>query len=208
MTVSSGSAEAKFGVILPRAHAAVASGHHDELPDRSRLHGIDHLVGQRQHLMVGEAADDLSVFDLRRRRALLGVLDQLREILRPALLAVRDMRCAGQPGRARRIDPVGVGRVRPRGYDAVGREENHAVESLEFVALFPPGVAVVADEVAVLLESRIIVRRKHFAVGVDVHAGVFGLFEQLLEVFQVMTAHEDAGAFADADVDLRDLWAP
>ena len=57
------------------------------------------------------------------------------------------MRCAGQPGRARRIDPVGVGRVRPRGHDAVGREKDRAVECRELLALAPPGVAVVADEV-------------------------------------------------------------
>ncbi|MNW57900.1 hypothetical protein D3C74_357330 [compost metagenome] len=63
--------------------------------------------------------------------------------------------------------------------DTVGCHQNRAVESGEFLRLFPPGVAVIANKVAVFLESRIIMGGQHLAVGVDVDAGSFGLYQQL-----------------------------
>lgn len=81
---------------------------------------------------------------------------------------------AGGIGGEHAILVGGVGEGR---HDAVGGEENGAVEGGELFALLPPSVAVVADEVLVLLERRVIVGGKHLAVSVNIDAFAFGLFE-------------------------------
>ncbi len=42
-------------------------------------------------------------------------------------------------------------------------------------------------------------------MGIHIHAGTFGLFQQLFHVLQVVSADEDARVIADAQVHLRDL---
>ena len=71
--------------------------------------------------------------------------------------------------------------------------------------LLPPGVAVVAHQVIVLLERGIVVSRQHLTVGVDVDTGILALLEQLFQVLEVVSGDQDAGASADADVHLGQL---
>ena len=52
-------------------------------------------------------------------------------------------------------------------------------------------------------QLRVTVRRQHFTVGVDVNAGAFGLLQQVVQIFQVMTRNQDTFAFGRFDVDLR-----
>ncbi len=59
--------------------------------------------------------------------------------------------------------------------DVVGGKENWAVEGYKFVKLLPPGVTIVAREIIVFFESRVIVGGQHLAVGINIHAGAFGL---------------------------------
>ena len=49
--------------------------------------------------------------------------------------------------------------------DAVGGEQDGAVEGRELLLLLPPGVVVVAHQVVVLLERRIVMGRQHGYVG-------------------------------------------
>jgi hypothetical protein len=51
-------------------------------------------------------------------------------------------------------------------------------------------------------QLRIAVRRQHFAVGIDVNAGAFGLLQQVVQIFQVVAGDQDAFAFGGFDVDL------
>ena len=76
-------------------------------------------------------------------------------------------------------DFVFVGGIGKRRYDAVGGEENRTIKSRKLCTLLPPRISVVAHKVLVFLESWIVVRRKHLAMGVDVYALPFRLFEQL-----------------------------
>ena len=45
--------------------------------------------------------------------------------------------------------------------------------------------------------------REHLAVGINVYACTFRLFEQFFQVFQVMTADQDARVRTNADIDFR-----
>ena len=65
-----------FGKIAAGFLAAVAAGHDDKALDRPGLDRLDHLVGQGQHLVVGEAADDCAGLEFRRRFAGLGLGDE------------------------------------------------------------------------------------------------------------------------------------
>ncbi len=149
-----------------------------------------------------EAADDLSLLELLRCGALLRHLDERREILR-AIRTRLDVRAAREADSARREHAVLVAVLRR--HEAVRREQHGATERLELLFLLPPGVAVVADEVVVLLERRIVVRRQHFAVRIDVDARALRLLEEHLEVVQVVAGDEDGGGLAHAELHLRDL---
>ncbi|MPN40404.1 hypothetical protein SDC9_187941 [bioreactor metagenome] len=48
-------------------------------------------------------------------------------------------------------------------------------------------------------------RGQHLAVGIDIHVCAARLFQQLLQVDQIVTRNEDCGVVANADVHLRDL---
>ena len=75
----------------------------------------------------------------------------------------------------------------------------------ELLTLFPPSVAVVSYEVAVLLQLRIVVCRQHLAVGVHVDACVLGLFEEIGNIMEIVAADEYTRTLAHADVHLRHL---
>ena len=189
-------------VVLAALHAAIAAGHDHELLDGAGLHGLDDLVGQCEHLGMCEAADDLALLQLRRSRAFLRQLDDGGEILR-AIGFERDVLAAGYADCARCEQAVFVAVFRR--HDTVRRHEDRAVELLELILLLPPGVAVVACEVLVLLELRIVVRRQHLAVGVDIDARALRLLQQHLEVLEVVAGNQDARVLAHAEVHLREL---
>ena len=47
--------------------------------------------------------------------------------------------------------------------------------------------------------------RQHFAVGIDIDAGSLGLFQQLLQIGQVVAGNQDRRIAAHAEVDFSDL---
>src|SRR5208283_2283060 len=70
--------------------------------------------------------------------------------------------------------------------EAIGGEERGPVEALDVGALGPPGAAVVAVEVVVLLEEGIIMGGQHFPVRIDVDARSPGLLEKIVEVPEIV----------------------
>ena len=190
-------------VVLAALHAAIAASHDDELLDGTALNGLDNLVGHGEDLRMCKAADNLALLELLRGLALLGHLDDRAEVLRAVCLRL-DVRAAREADSARREDAVLVGILRRN--EAVRRQDDRAVERLELFLLLPPSIAVVADEVLVVLELRIVVSRQHLAVRVDVDARAFRLLEQHLEVAQIVARDQDARVLAHAEVNLRDFW--
>ncbi len=48
--------------------------------------------------------------------------------------------------------------------------------------------------------------RAAFTVSVNVNAGAFGLLQQVVEIFQIVTGDQNALAFSRFDVDLSRRW--
>lgn len=63
-------------------------------------------------------------------------------------------------------------------------------EAGEFNLLVLPAAAVVTGRVFELQFSAPVCWQ-HFTVGVDVNAGAFGLLQQVVEIFQVVTGNQD-----------------
>jgi len=112
----------------------------------------------------------------------------------------------GDPGEADRSGGVDAVFVRVfRRDQAVRRDEHRAVEGLELLLLEGPRSAVVPDQVPILLERRVGMRREHLAMSVDIHAGALRLFEEEFKIFEVMAGDQDAGPCARGGADRGDL---
>ena len=61
-------------------------------------------------------------------------------------------------------------------YNTVCSHKNCAVKALKLFFLFPPCVAVIADKMAVFFKSRVVVRRQHFRMSVNIYSCIFCLF--------------------------------
>jgi len=119
------------------------------------------------------------------------LLDDAGEVL-AALLIRGDVLDAGPADLGRGGEVLDVAGTRR--HDAVGSEQHDAGQIGKFLLLVLPRGAEVALEVLVFFEPGIPVGRQHFAVGVDVDALALGLFEQHLQVKQVVAGHDDERA--------------
>ena len=192
----------EFAIVVARLHAAVTAAHYDKLLDRTTLHGLNDLIRNGKDLLMREPADDLARLQLRRGGALLRALDDGREIL--LTVNERDMRTARHADSSRCEKTVLVAVLRR--HNAVCRHENRTVKLLELFLLLPPRVAVVADEVVVLLERGVVMRGDHLAMRIDIDARTLRLLEEALEILEVMTGDKDARTITDAEFYLRNLW--
>ncbi len=52
----------------------------------------------------------------------------------------------------------------------------------------------------ILFEGGVVVRRKHLAVGIDIHPGSLGLLEKILHIPQVVAADENSGVVPHPDI--------
>ena len=154
---------------------------------------------------MSEAAYQLASLDLLGCCALLRHLYQRREVLRAARLSVGYVLRARITNHAGGEQPVQVGVLLLQRDEAVGGQQDRAVERLELPVLMPPGAAVVAHEVIVLLEGRVVVGRQHLAVGVDVDPCPLGLLQQLLHILQIVSGDKYPRVAPHSQVDLGDL---
>lgn len=61
-------------------------------------------------------------------------------------------------------------------------------------------VPEVSCKVRILVQTGIAVGRKYFAMGINIDAGSFRLFEKLVQVFQIVPGNNDEGTFFDVRV--------
>ena len=101
------------------------------------------------------------------------------------------------------VDPVLVGRT--RFHQAVGGHDHTTGQVIELFLLHLPGAAVVADQVGECFQTRIGVGGEEFAVGVDLDSLAGGLFEDLVEIVQIVTRHDDERPFFVGDEGLGRL---
>src|SRR5699024_7085226 len=112
------------------------------------------------------------------------VCDDLAEVLCPVLLCI-NMFTARKSYRACGIDSVSVA-VAWRN-KTVGRQQDRPVEGGKFFLLLPPCVSVISRKMAVFLECRIIVCRKHFRMCIYIYACAFRLLQQHFQISQIMS---------------------
>ena len=144
------------------------------------------------------------MLNLRRRLALFGHLYDFGEIF-PARRVLLDMLAARIPGRVGGKHSFLIYGIRQRRHDTICCKQDGAVESRKLFTLLPPGITVVAHKMRVLLKGGIIMRRQHLAVCIYIHARTFRLFQQFFQVFQVMSANQDARTVLDTDIHFGDF---
>ena len=192
----------KFCIVITGFHSAVTARHDNEFFDSTGFYGINDFIRQCQYLSMGEAADDLTGFDLLRCGTLFCMFDDFGEILFFADIPC-NMLTAGITCRTCGVHAVLVA-VLWRD-DAVCCHQDRTAEGFEFLFLLPPCVAVVAKEMVIFLEGGIIMGRQHFGMGIDIHATVLTLFQQHFQITQVVTGNQNTGACANTNVDFSDL---
>ena len=90
-------------------------------------------------------------------------------------------------------------------YQTVGSQQDGTAEGVKFLFLLPPCISIIPREVAVLFKRRIIMRRQHLRMGIDIHSGSLGLLQQHLQISQIVTGDQNCRIFPDADADFGDL---
>ena len=146
---------------------------------------------------MGESAYDRTAFDFFRRGAGLRLGDDAGEIFDFTvftfdMLASRVTCGAGCP------ESVLIAVLRR--YDAVCGHEDRTVEGFELFLLLPPCISIVSGEVLVLLKERIVVRREHLGVGIDIHTASFSLVEKHFQIFQVVSGNQNSRVLPHTDV--------
>ena len=91
------------------------------------------------------------------------------------------------------INPFFIGILRRN--EAVCSHKDRPVKAFKFLILSPPRVSVIPCKMAVFLESRVVIGRKHFPVRIDIDARTFGLLQQLFHILKVMAAYQYTGLF-------------
>jgi len=71
--------------------------------------------------------------------------------------------------------------------------------------LFPPSITIVTYEVLVFLQLRIVVRRQHLAVGIDIDTRTLGLLQEVCNIVEVVATDENTRTLTYANVHLCDL---
>ena len=157
---------------------------------RVREHGSVRKAGH-EHMAAVDAAHAVVMLVAAERKRL---LDKRRKVLASAGIRlnvaqtlIADHRCG--------VHTVPI--ARPLRHQAVRREQDGRRDVLELALLALPRRAEVTHKLWILFQSRIAVRRQHFAVRIDIDAPALGLLEQLRKIGQIMTRNHDERAFFD-----------
>ena len=194
----------KFRVVISAGMCAVAAADEENVSDRAGFDCFDKLRGAgedgsvskagRQHVPAVDAAHALVAFITAKAQ---GMPDDRGKILMPVFVSF-NMSQSLITNDGGRINPILIaGTLR---HQAVGRKQHRGGDVLEFLLLALPGGAEVSCKVRILVQTGIAVGRKHFAMGINIDAGSFRLFEKLVQVFQIVPGNNDEGTFFDVRV--------
>ena len=159
-------------------------------------HQINQRIGCAKQCLATKAhGDQVRNFAVREARHLLRLGNDRREIFAIQMAHTRPANDAAGP------DTIVISAY---GWvdDAVRGHHDGARETSEFHLLILPAAAVVTDQMLEFTQLRVTMRRQHFAVGVDINARAFGLFQQVVEIFEIVTGNQDAFTCRRFDIDL------
>ena len=198
----------EFRVIIPSGLCAVTAAHQEKVPDLPCLDCLYHLICHGKHCAVSESGRQLCaavdaglLLRLRITAQFQCFFNQRREILVcPDMHHPRISHClCGK-------HPVCIAGFRR--HQAVCGEENGRRNLVELLLLVLPCRAKVALEIGIGFQLRIGVRRQHLPVGVHGDSLVFGLFQEQLQVFQIVSRYHDKRARLDLHGNLCRLRCP
>ena len=159
-------------------------------------HQINQRIGCAKQCLATKAhGDQVRNFAVREARHLLRLGNDRREIFAIQMAHTRPANDAAGP------DTIVISAY---GWvdDAVRGHHDGAWETSELHLLILPAAAVVTDQMLEFTQLRVAMRRQHFAVGVDINARAFGLFQQVVEIFEIVTGNQDAFTCRRFDIDL------
>ena len=159
-------------------------------------HQINQRIGCAKQCLATKAhGDQVRNFAVREARHLLRLGNDRREIFAIQMAHTRPANDAAGP------DTIVISAY---GWvdDAVRGHHDGARETSELHLLILPAAAVVTDQMLEFTQLRVTMRRQHFAVGVDINARAFGLFQQVVEIFEIVTGNQDAFTCRRFDIDL------
>ena len=159
-------------------------------------HQINQRIGCAKQCLATKAhGDQVRNFAVREARHLLRLGNDCREIFAIQMTHTRPANDAAGP------DTIVISAY---GWvdDAVRGHHDGAWETSELHLLILPAAAVVTDQMLEFTQLRVAMRRQHFAVGVDINARAFGLFQQVVEIFEIVTGNQNAFTRRRFDVDL------
>ena len=79
------------------------------------------------------------------------------------------------------------------------------MEALKFFFLFPPCISIVSDKVRILFKYRIVMCRKHLRMCIDIHTCSLCLFQEHLQIAEIMSGNKDSWIFSNSNVNFCDL---
>ena len=153
---------------------------------------------------MGKATHNLSFLYSRRRLASFRHRYHLREVLVP-ILACRNMLPSRIAGGIEGEDSTLIRGISQWRHDAVGGKDDRSMERLKLLLLSPPRITIVAHQVLVCLQLRIIMSRQHLAVGINVDAHAFRLAQEIFDVTQVVSTNQDARVLPHSNIHLSYL---
>ena len=86
-------------------------------------------------------------------------------------------------------------------HQTVGGKQHWGGNALKLLLLALPGSAEVSRQMGVLFQPGIPVGGEHLGMGVNADAGVFGLFQQLVQILQVVARDDNEGPLVDVGAD-------
>ena len=184
---------------------AVAAADQKNMPELARFDGFHHCSGMGKNRLMGKTGGDhMAAVDAAHAVVMVvaaqrkSLLDQGRKVLAP-LLVRRNVRQALVSHHGGGIHPIlitGTGR-----HQTVGGKQHRRWNILKLGLLALPRRAEIARQMRIFFQTRIAMGRQHFAVRINVDPLVLRLFQQLMQIFQIMAGYHDERPLSDVQMD-------
>ena len=185
----------EFRIIVSAFFCSVAAADQKEMPDRSCLYRIHDLICCLQDRSVSETGGQLfsTVNSL-----ILPVFPKSSKFQclfdhRCEIFSVIYMYHTRIRNYFRGKDAVCVALL--RWHQTVGRKQDGSRKISKFFLLVLPCRSEVSFQMTVFFQFRVCVCRKHLAMGIDIDALSFGLFQKQLQITQIVTGNHDKRPF-------------
>ena len=190
----------KFRVVLSGIVTAVAACHHHELLDLSGFDSLTQLVKDLKDLIHSEPGGNRTGLQLRRRCALLCLLDDGGKVFGLTVSSV-NMLYAGIMYHSGGIKTVLIGIF---GWnEAVGGQQDRSVKAFKLLGLLMPCTTVICHQIRIFFQFRIAVGCQHLSMGIDIHSGSLCLFQKHLQITKIMAGNQDSGVLSHPDIHFR-----